>query len=63
MLGVIPEKMVRLDEEDTLLRLSMAGLARRIHTLAIFDAGGQALDKSTPDPTMPLFSRREGRKV
>jgi hypothetical protein len=30
MLGVISEKMVRLDEEDTLLRLSMAGLSRRM---------------------------------
>jgi hypothetical protein len=35
MLGVISEKMVRLDEEDTLLKLSMAGFARRIHTLLL----------------------------
>jgi hypothetical protein len=40
MLGVISEKMVRLDEEDTLLKLSMAGSpAGYIHGLFLTPGG------------------------
>ena len=56
MLGVISEKMVRLDEEDTLLKLSMAGAYPPDSSVCLtFGAVGQTLDKIDPESNDALI--------